>query len=146
MRTIEHLPAPKTYLGKAEETLICKTCDKEWTRISRRGRKPKLCTECREAEVQAKAERVAKVKSPSLEDQQARMAVARDARAQQAQEAAVRASQARSLERQRTIERLPDVAEMWNAAFAFACEVNTPAAWNRCESLLNSYVAGKRSL
>ena len=136
MRSLEVLPSPKQFLGKSEETLTCVQCQETWTRISRRGRKPSLCPTC----VEDKVNRPTISESGSLAESQARMAYARSKKAEAQREAAKRASLAEAVQRQRIAEQLPRVSEMWNVAFTFACEANTEAAWNRCETLMTSYI------
>lgn len=46
-----------------EETLTCITCNKQWTRQSSRGRKPKVCPSCLQ-----NSDLVKPIKSPSLPD------------------------------------------------------------------------------
>lgn len=41
----------------AEEVLTCQTCGKEWSRISIRGRKPKLCDDCKADPLQIKKQK-----------------------------------------------------------------------------------------
>lgn len=36
-----------SFAGKEKETLTCESCGKSWERYSRRGRKPRVCEECK---------------------------------------------------------------------------------------------------
>jgi len=139
MQQLTSLP-PKFVNADKEETLTCKGCSKEWTRFSRRGRKPHYCPECVEAEAQRISEPVPQ------EVLEARMAKAREKKQENAREAAKRASEAQAQERARVTRMLPNMHLMWNHAFTVALEENTDAAWNKCDSLMQSYLNAKREL
>lgn len=135
MRELEVLPEQKMM------TLQCKIGNHTFQIPSRRGRPPHACDECRKT-----ADLVAlnnKSSEPEV-DQAARLAYAREVKAQRAQERAARASEEQRAMCERIAQTLPNMHLMWNRSFTIACEVNTEAAWNKCETLLQSYVNAKR--
>lgn len=143
MRTLEELPEGKpAYIGAKQETLHCEDCGKDWTRFSRRGRKPPRCPECQSAKDAAKPIRV----SLPAEVAGDRMALARAGKAQAKQERAKREAEEEAQRRRTIADQLPRIDKMWNLAFDFALKENTPEAWNRCETLMTSYVGSKASL
>jgi hypothetical protein len=143
MRELVSMPGDRPkYLGAKEETLTCQECNNTWTRISRRGRKPPLCPSCVEAKNEAKPISVP-VSQEVLED---RLALARERKAERAQERAQQQTEQEQEQRRTMLAQLPSMSSMWNDAFSIAMEENTPEAWNKCETLMTSYVNAKRAI
>jgi hypothetical protein len=143
MRELVSMPGDRQkYLGAKEETLTCRECGNDWTRISRRGRKPPLCPSCVEAKNEAKPISVP-VSQEVLED---RLALARERKAQVKQERAQRETEQQQEQRRTMLAQLPAMSDMWNRSFTIAMRENTPEAWNKCEVLMSSYVNARRAI
>lgn len=146
MRTLDAMPGDKpAYLGSKEETLKCETCGNNWTRISRRGVKPKRCPICiaKAAEAKAEAKRISAPQSSGNGDD--RMALARAAKAERAAERAQQRSEEEAARRESMRAQLPAIDAQWQEAFSLALEENTPEAWSKCDTLMNSYVSIRRA-
>lgn len=143
MRELVSMPGDRPkYLGAKEETLTCQACNGTWTRISRRGRKPPLCPSCVEAKNGAKPISVP-VSQEVLED---RLALARERKAEVAQERARQRSVQEQEQRQTILAQLPAMSDMWNRSFTIAMREDTPEAWNKCDVLMTSYVNARRAV
>lgn len=139
MREIESLPK---YISSKEETLTCLTCGKNWTRLSRRGRKPKVCSECESVRIDLYENRRLETEAERL----VRMAAMREKKAERQRERAQRQAEEEAQRRLSIAERLPNIDRMWNYAFTVALRENTDEAWRRCESLMYGYVNTKKAL
>jgi hypothetical protein len=147
MKQLDTLPErEKKYLGKKEETLTCTDCQKSWTRISRRGRKPTLCPDCTIARDEAKQEERRNSLARIPQDTDDRMALARAGKQQRAEERAWEQEQEQEVRRQTIREQLPSIHAQWEKAFEIAQEENTDEAWRRCESLMTGYISAKQGL
>lgn len=143
MRELNALPndRPK-YIGPKEETLTCEDCHKEWTRFSRRGRKPPRCPECQTAK--DNAPRISA--EPDPEQVAARAATARAGKAEKARERAEQADHEQAQRVESIRRQLPNLHLLWNHAFDKAMETNSDEDWRKAESLMSNYVNAKRSL
>jgi hypothetical protein len=144
MKELESMPSATKFLGAKEETLTCTACRKSWNRISRRGRKPSLCPTChlKAKEDKAEAKRISLLSvTPGQDD---RMALARAGKAQRQAERAKQQAEEDRLVRERMARTLPNVNLLWQRAFEVAVETNTVEAWNKCDTLMNSYINAKR--
>jgi hypothetical protein len=146
MRELEALPGKPRMQGTKEERLTCEKCGNSWTRFSRRGRKPKLCSVC---EGKRNEQRIIQKRISRLEardGQVERAALARAGKAQRRQERIEREAQ-EQLARQETIRtELPALHERWNEAFSIAMEKNTPEAWRKAENLMTACINASKGI
>jgi hypothetical protein len=146
MKQLGSMPTGRKYLGVKEETLICTVCRNSWSRISRRGRKPTLCPVCVSKAEEAKAEeRRISLLSPDPEAGD-RMALARAGKAQRQRERSKREQEEDRQRKERMARTLPNTNLLWQRAFEIALRENTVEAWNKCDTLMNSYVNAKRAI
>jgi hypothetical protein len=144
VKQLESMPSGRKYLGSKEETLTCTVCRNSWNRISRRGRKPQLCPVCAAKAEEAKAEeRRISLLSPDPEAGD-RMALARAGKAERQRERSAREEEEERQRRERMARTLPNTNLLWRRAFEVALRENTVEAWNKCDTLMNSYINAKR--
>lgn len=130
-------------MGKKQETLTCQSCGNSWTRFSRRGRKPTLCSICAEKRDEAKVEalRISRASAAGND-----MSAARLGKAQRRAERAEREAQEQRERQVRIRAELPSIHKRWNEAFSIAMEENTPEAWRKAENLMTGYITAKKGL
>lgn len=72
------------------------------------------------------------------------MALARAGKTQRQRERAQREEEEQRQQRERMARTLPNVDLLWRRAFEVAVRENTVEAWNKCDTLMNSYINAKR--
>lgn len=72
------------------------------------------------------------------------MALARAGKTQRQRERAAQEEEEKRQQRERMARTLPNTNLLWKRAFEIALRENTVEAWNKCDTLMNSYINARR--